>query len=215
MTWANVIRSRRNRKESHRWRIVCPSPRRPGRASSHPDPDLKRDIEPRIRAQRPPRHRALEIRLTTPACPVKDQIKDEAKRAVEGLPGVQLAEIEMTSEVRSSGAPDKSAIAGVKNLIAIGSGKGGVGKSTVSVNLACSLRHLGARVGLLDCDIYGPSIPLMMGINEEGVERAASPDPARGYGAVSFHGFHGARRHLARPQGAQGASADAFGAGMG
>src|SRR5262245_56403820 len=106
------------------------------------DPDLKRDIvslgfvrDVRIEGDAV----RFEIRLTTPACPVKDQIRDEAQRAVERLPGVRAAQINMTSEVRGSGAPDKTAIAGVKNLVAIGSGKGGVGKSTVAVNLALAL----------------------------------------------------------------------------
>jgi ATP-binding protein involved in chromosome partitioning len=136
------------------------------------DPDLKRDIVSlgfvrNVRADGGTVR--LEIRLTTPACPVKDQIKDEAKRAVERLSGVTSAEIEMTSEVRGSAAPDKSAIAGVKNLIAIGSGKGGVGKSTVTVNLALALASTGAKVGLLDADIYGPTLPIMMGLTQEGV----------------------------------------------
>jgi len=136
------------------------------------DPDLKRDIVSlgfvrNVRVEGDAVR--LEIRLTTPACPVKDKIRDDAQRAVEKLAGVKRAEIEMTSEVRGSAAPDKSAIAGVKNLIAIGSGKGGVGKSTVTVNLALALAESGAKVGLLDADIYGPSLPIMMGLTQEGV----------------------------------------------
>jgi ATP-binding protein involved in chromosome partitioning len=137
------------------------------------DPDLKRDIVSlgfvrNVRVEGSTVR--LEIRLTTPACPVKDQLRDEAKRSLEKLSGVREADVQMTSEVRGSTAPDKTAIAGVKNLIAVGSGKGGVGKSTVAVNLALALSTSGARVGLLDADIYGPSLPIMMGLTQEGVQ---------------------------------------------
>jgi len=137
------------------------------------DPDLKRDIVS-LGFVRDVRVEGavvrLEIRLTTPACPVKDQMQAEARRALEKLPGVREADVRMTSEVRGSAATDKTAIAGVKNLIAVGSGKGGVGKSTVAVNLALALSSSGARVGLLDADIYGPSLPIMMGLSQEGVQ---------------------------------------------
>ena len=108
---------------------------------------------------------SFTIELTTPSCPVKDELKREAERAVmEEVEGVRTVNVQLTSNVRP--APQKKdLLPGVKNTIAVASGKGGVGKSTIAVNLAVSLALDGARVGLLDADIYGPSIPLMMGIN--------------------------------------------------
>ncbi|MBM3449888.1 MAG: Mrp/NBP35 family ATP-binding protein [Armatimonadetes bacterium] len=105
----------------------------------------------------------LDINLTTPACPVKDQMHAEAKRLLLAMPGVTEARVTMTAEVRAHPGLDKTALAGVRNIIAVGSGKGGVGKSTVATNLAAGLALAGARVGLLDADIYGPSVPIMMG----------------------------------------------------
>ncbi len=106
---------------------------------------------------------AFEIKLTTPACPVKEKMQKEAEVAVRALPGVENVTVKMTAEVKSNLSPSKEALKGVKNIIAIGSGKGGVGKSTVSANMACAFAMEGAKVGLLDADIYGPSIPIMMG----------------------------------------------------
>jgi ATP-binding protein involved in chromosome partitioning len=139
------------------------------------DPDLRRDIVSLgfVRNVRVDGGRvAIDINLTTPACPVKDQLRDQARQALLGLPGIREAEVNMTSEVRSTAAPDKTALLGVRNLVAVGSGKGGVGKSTVTVNLAAALAQTGARVGLLDADIYGPTIPIMMGMQDEGVQAA-------------------------------------------
>jgi ATP-binding protein involved in chromosome partitioning len=103
--------------------------------------------------------------LTTAACPLKDQIEGDCQKAVLAVPGVREVRIETTSRVRKPRAPgaDRKALPGVAHVIAIGSGKGGVGKSTVSANLAVALAATGARVGLLDGDIYGPNLPRMLG----------------------------------------------------
>ncbi len=105
------------------------------------------------------------IELTTPACPVKDKMEQWAREAVLKVSGVREVNIEMTSAVpKGTAAAAKQSIDGVKNIIAVGSGKGGVGKTTVTVNLAVALARSGAAVGLMDADIYGPNVPLMMGI---------------------------------------------------
>lgn len=113
------------------------------------------------------------INLTTPACPVKDQMRDQARGLIEALPGVTKVDIEMTAEVKGPSGPPREAAKDVRHIVAISSGKGGVGKSTVTVNLACALARTGARVGLLDCDVHGPDIPMMMGLggNPEQIER--------------------------------------------
>lgn len=101
--------------------------------------------------------------LTTPACPAKDVMRDDAIRLVGSLPGVTAVNINMQAEVKQQPAFNRNSIAGVKNIVAVCSGKGGVGKSTVSTNLAAAMAKAGAKVGLLDADIYGPTIPIMMG----------------------------------------------------
>lgn len=132
------------------------------------DPDLHRDIVSlgfvkNLRIQGGVVR--FDIELTTPACPVKDQMKQESMAKVRDLPGVSAVEVNLTSQVK--GRPhfeQASVLPGVRNIIAIASGKGGVGKSTVTANLALALGKTGAKVGLLDCDVYGPSMPLMFGL---------------------------------------------------
>ncbi len=133
------------------------------------DPDLHRDIvslgfvkELKVHDSRV----SFAVQLTTPACPVKDQLKQQAEDVVKALPGVEAVSVTMTSDVRSHGAMS-GLLPGVKNVIPVASGKGGVGKSTVSANLAVALSKMGAKVGLLDADVYGPSIPTILGITDK------------------------------------------------
>jgi ATP-binding protein involved in chromosome partitioning len=104
------------------------------------------------------------IELTTPACPVRDEMKAEAERKVAALPGVSSASATMTASVRARGGFGRQEVPGIRNILAVGAGKGGVGKSTTSVNLAIALQQKGARVGLMDADVYGPNIPQMLGV---------------------------------------------------
>jgi len=105
----------------------------------------------------------LHLELTTPACPMKEQIQTDVEQALRRLPGVGGIDIEWSAQVRSS-RPGGGVLPSVKNVIAVGAGKGGVGKSTVAVLLAYGLHRAGAAVGLMDSDVYGPSIPTMTGI---------------------------------------------------
>jgi ATP-binding protein involved in chromosome partitioning len=91
-------------------------------------------------------------------------MKSQAERALLAIPGVNKANVEMTAVVRAQSGPPRQIAPDIKHIFAVSSGKGGVGKSTVSVNLACALARTGAKVGLLDCDVYGPDIPMMMGL---------------------------------------------------
>jgi ATP-binding protein involved in chromosome partitioning len=115
---------------------------------------------------------SVTIQLTSANPEAAQQIKAEAEQALKNLPEVQRVHVEIKMPAAGQTAPtnpfaNQAKVSGVKRVIAIASGKGGVGKSTCSANLACALQHLGAKVGLLDCDIYGPSVPLMMGVHEK------------------------------------------------
>jgi ATP-binding protein involved in chromosome partitioning len=121
---------------------------------------------------------SVTIQLTSPNPEAALQIQAECERVLKVLPGVNHVHVEVRQPAGGSAAPSnpfakQNKVSGVKRIIAIASGKGGVGKSTCSVNLACALEHLGAKIGLLDCDIYGPSIPLMMGVHEKPTVNAA------------------------------------------
>jgi ATP-binding protein involved in chromosome partitioning len=151
------------------------------------DPDLHRDIVSLgfIKSLKID-HGAVSftIELTTPACPVKDQMRDQARAAVAPLAGVTGVEVTMTASVRSVAMPEsgRAPVEGVKNVIAVGAGKGGVGKTTVAVNLALALAKCGGRVGMIDGDIYGPNVPIMLGLQTQLITDGKKIVPAGKYG---------------------------------
>jgi ATP-binding protein involved in chromosome partitioning len=126
--------------------------------------------------------------LTTPACPLREFIVEDCQKAVKQLPGVESVEVEVTAETpQQKSLPDQQGISGVKNIVAISSGKGGVGKSSIAVNIAVSLALKGAKVGLLDADVYGPNTANMLGLNDVEIKVKQSPqgeilEPAFNYG---------------------------------
>src|SRR5262245_51214028 len=151
------------------------------------DPDLNRDIvslgfikELRLDEGRV----AFTIELTTPACPVKDQMRDQARAAVMQIAGVTSVDVTMSARVREAVGSDgaRQSLPGVKNIIAVGAGKGGVGKTTVSVNLAIALAKCGSKVGIIDGDIYGPNVPIMLGLKTQLVTDGQKIVPAEKYG---------------------------------
>lgn len=125
---------------------------------------------------------SLRVTLTTPACPLKTRIEKEVREAVLSIHGIERVNIKMDSRVSSDGSKREMLNLCIKNAVAIASGKGGVGKSTVAVNVAVTLAKTGARVGLLDADIYGPNIPTMMGVDALPVPVNGKLIPAEAYG---------------------------------
>src|SRR5436190_7382612 len=151
------------------------------------DPDLHRDIvslgfikELKIDGGRV----AFTIELTTPACPVKDQMRDQARAAVMQVPGVSAVDVGLSARVREAVGSDgtRQSVPGVKNVIAVGAGKGGVGKTTVAVNLAIALAKCGGKVGIIDADIYGPNVPIMLAMKAQLTTDGKKIVPAEKYG---------------------------------
>jgi ATP-binding protein involved in chromosome partitioning len=150
------------------------------------DPDLRRDIVSLDFV------RDLEIAdssvkfnlvVNTPLIPAKKKLQQDTRESLLRVPGIEKVEINLRSEIPKASATDgKQAVPGIANIIAVSSGKGGVGKSTVAVNLAIALARYGAKVGLLDTDMYGPNVPIMVGINEEPLVRGQRLLPHQAHG---------------------------------
>jgi ATP-binding protein involved in chromosome partitioning len=150
------------------------------------DPDLHKDIVAlgfvkNVRVQGSAV--SLTIELTTPACPVKDLMRDQAQSILASM-GASPITVEMTAQVRAAASPEagRAPVEGVKNIIAVGAGKGGVGKTTVAVNLAVALAARGSRVALLDADMYGPNVPIMLGLQTRLETDGKKIVPAERYG---------------------------------
>jgi ATP-binding protein involved in chromosome partitioning len=162
------------------------------------DPDLHRDIvslgmikQLEITSGDDGDRVGFTFELTTPACPVRDKFKSQAEAVVSAVPGVSQVDVTMSANVRQSMPANPSAqiqLPGVKNIVAVGSGKGGVGKSTVAANLAVALAEAGAKVGLLDADVYGPSVPSLMGTKAgvQAVQQKLIPNEAHGVKLMSL-----------------------------
>ncbi|MEK7270716.1 MAG: Mrp/NBP35 family ATP-binding protein, partial [Planctomycetota bacterium] len=152
------------------------------------DPELGRDLvslgmvkEIRVEAG----EADVGIELTTPACPLKHRIESDVRTAALAVPGVKDVRVHFTSRP-GAGVQAPSPIAGVRSILAVASAKGGVGKTTVAVNLAVAFARLGLRTGLLDADVFGPSVPRMLGLSGE-------PQPGSGEGRLSPPSAHGVK----------------------
>ena len=167
------------------------------------DPDLKKDIVSMGMIKDLELNSGnlkFTLELTTPACPFNEEIEQDVRKAIDELEGIENFDMKVTAKVMEGRdlAADE-AMATVKNIIAVASGKGGVGKSTVSLNLALALSQTGAKVGLLDADIYGPSIPLMLGMKDANMQvedNKLQPAESNGIKVVSF-GFFAQDEHQA------------------
>jgi ATP-binding protein involved in chromosome partitioning len=151
------------------------------------DPDLHRDLVTLGMVEDlevTDGHVAMTLVLTTAACPLKEKIEGDVRAAVIAVPGVTGLSLKTTSRVRKPKDPtaDRKALPGVAYVIAVGAGKGGVGKSTVAANLAIALARTGARVGLLDGDIYGPNLPRMLGVRKQPSQRDGKILPIEAFG---------------------------------
>ena len=165
------------------------------------DPELHRDLVSlgMVRDVRVDGTTALfRLVLTTPACPLRERIDLDVRAALDAVPGIDAVEIEWDAEVRAQARREDGPepVAGVRNLIAVASNKGGVGKSTVAVNLAVALARLGADAGLVDADITGPNIPTMLGIEQGGLAEGQ-----QGMHTIEAHGVRAASIGFVLPQG--------------
>ncbi len=160
------------------------------------DPDLKKDIVSMGMIkdlELADGNLKFTLELTTPACPFNVEIEDDVRKAVGELPDLKNFDMNVTAKVMEGRSlDDDTGMKTVKNIIGVASGKGGVGKSTVSLNLGLALAQEGAKVGLLDADIYGPSIPLMLGMKDGSMEvedNKLQPADSHGLKVVSFGFF--------------------------
>jgi ATP-binding protein involved in chromosome partitioning len=169
------------------------------------DPDLKKDIVSMGMIKDLELNSGnlkFTLELTTPACPFNEEIEQDVRKAIDELDGIDNFDMKVTAKVMEGRSLDADEfLKGVKNIVAVASGKGGVGKSTVALNLALALSKTGAKVGLLDADIYGPSIPLMLGMKGIMMEvdekkKKLIPPESNGIKVVSF-GFFAEQSHQA------------------
>ena len=166
------------------------------------DPDLKKDIVSMGMIkdlELDSGDLKFTLELTTPACPFNDEIEADVRKAIDDIDGIENFDMKVTAKVMEGRSLDDDSLATVKNVIGVASGKGGVGKSTVSLNLALALSQTGAKVGLLDADIYGPSIPLMLGMKDGAMEvedNKLQPATFNDLKVVSF-GFFAEQEHQA------------------